>query len=145
MLCATSRALFGSLVASLALGWMATLAQAADADASAAAPASSAVKVSVRLPNYYREIVTEEQREKIYEIQRQFNAKIQTLEAELEKLKGDRDTKVEAILTPDQKLKLEQIRAKAKATRDAKKTSKEQTPAATAAAGAPPAAAAASQ
>ncbi len=101
-------------------------AAAAKAEAPAAKPAAArkgAAKEgqpAARLPNYYREIVSEEQRESILAIQRQYAAKIDPLRRELEKLAKERDEKIEAVLTPEQKKKIEEIRAAAKAKRDAK-------------------------
>jgi|GEM_PF-968690 len=75
---------------------------------------------AARLPNYYREVVTEAQREKILAIQRQYAAKIDPLRRELEKLTRERDQEIESVLTPEQKKQLEDIKAAAKAKRDAK-------------------------
>jgi hypothetical protein len=95
-----------------------------------AAPPATAAKErqarqpAARLPNYYREIVTEEQREKILAIQRQYAAKIDPLRRELEKLTQERNEKIESLLTPEQRKQLAEIRAAAKAKRDAKSSAK---------------------
>jgi len=89
---------------------------------------SSARKPAARLPNYYKDVVTEEQREKILAIQKEYTAKIDPLRKELEKLTAERDEKIEAVLTPQQKQELEKIKAAAKAARDAKAGSKGKKP-----------------
>ena len=55
-----------------------------------------------RLPTYYSRVVTQTQRESIYEIQDRYDLEIQKIEAQiLEKVK-ERDQEVEKILEPDQ-------------------------------------------
>jgi hypothetical protein len=103
-------------------------APAAAAKAEAPAPAAKPAarrgaaregRPAARLPSYFSEIVTEEQREKIYAIQKQFAAKIDPLTREIEKLRQARDGEIEALLTPEQKKKLDELRAAAKAKREA--------------------------
>lgn len=86
-------------------------------------------KAKGRLPAYYREVVTEEQRDKIYAIQAKFDAQIDALTAQLEDLRTQRDGEVEGVLSPEQKEKLAAARAAADSKRkkksdsaDAKKT-----------------------
>lgn len=69
-----------------------------------------------QLPPYYREVVTEEQRQKIYAIQAEYNSQIAELEAKVAQLRKERDAKIEALLTPEQKKRIEDLRA-AKAKR----------------------------
>jgi hypothetical protein len=76
-----------------------------------------------RLPAYYKDIVDEKQKAKIYEIQADFNAKIDALEEQLAKLAADRDNAVEGLLTPEQKDKLKKAKDEAAAKR--KKPAKE--------------------
>ncbi len=96
------------------------------AAAKAEAPPAAAKKTAKerqpagRLPNFYPKIVTEEQREKIFAIQKQYAAKIDPLRRELEKITRERDEAIEALLTPEQKKQLEDLKAAAKAKRDAK-------------------------
>jgi len=87
--------------------------------AAAAVKEGQAKRPAARLPNYYREVVTEEQREKILAIQEQYSAQIDPLRRELEKLARERDQKIESLLTPEQKKQIEDLRAAAKAKRDA--------------------------
>ncbi len=67
-----------------------------------------------RLPDHYGEVVTEEQREKIYEIQEEYRPKIEPLETQLKALKDERDAKIAAVLSPEQKKKVEEAVANAK-------------------------------
>jgi hypothetical protein len=82
-----------------------------------------------RLPNYYNRVVDQEQREKIYAIQREYAPKIDALKAQLAALVEERDEKVEAVLTPEQLKTVEELQAEAKAKRArarAAKASKEE-------------------
>jgi Spy/CpxP family protein refolding chaperone len=70
-----------------------------------------------RLPNFYRQVVSEQQREEIYKIQASYQAKIEALQAQLKAVVDERDAKVTAVLTPEQKKKVEELAAAAKAKR----------------------------
>jgi hypothetical protein len=72
-----------------------------------------------RLPAYYNRVVDEEQRAKIYAIQREYAPKIDALKAQLEALTAERNEKVVAVLTPEQRTTVEKLRAEAKAKRAA--------------------------
>lgn len=74
-----------------------------------------------RLPRYFRDVVGDEQREKIYNIQDEYRPKIAALKAEWKALLKERDEKIEAVLTPEQKRQIDEARAEAKAKRKAKK------------------------
>ncbi len=74
-----------------------------------------------RLPHYFKDVVGDEQREKIYNIQDEYRPKIAALRAELKALVKERDEKIEAVLTPEQKRQIDEARAEAKAKRKAKK------------------------
>jgi len=108
----------------------------ADEPAKAGAPSTrkaprkpaDAKKPSGRLPNYYGEVVTPEQREKILAIQRDYTAKIDPLRRQVEQLTKERDEKIEGLLTPEQKQQIEKKRADAKAARDAKAGAKRKKP-----------------
>ena len=73
------------------------------------------------LPHYFKDVVGDEQREKIYNIQDEYRPKIAALRAEWKALVKERDEKIEAVLTPEQKRQIDEARAKAKAKRKAKK------------------------
>jgi hypothetical protein len=67
-----------------------------------------------RLPAYYAPVVTEEQREKIYQIQEEYRPKIAALNAQLKALKKEQDDKIAALLTPAQKKQVAEAAATAK-------------------------------
>jgi Spy/CpxP family protein refolding chaperone len=74
-----------------------------------------------RLPNYYRQVVDEEQRKTIYQIQEEYAAKIDAVRKQLEALMAERDAKVEAVLTPEQRKEVERLREEARAKRRAER------------------------
>jgi len=90
---------------------------------------AGAKKPSGRVPNYYGDAVTPEQREKILAIQRDYTAKIDPLRRQIEQLTKERDEKIEGLLTPQQKQQIEKKKADAKAARDAKAAAKGKKPA----------------
>ena len=79
-----------------------------------------------RLPAHYKDVVTEDQKTKIYALQEDFNAKISVLAEQIKKLQADRAAAIEALLTAEQKKKIEDLKAAAKA-KAASKTTKEGT------------------
>ncbi len=72
-----------------------------------------------RLPMYYGKVVTREQRERIYAIQRQYWPQIRTLQEQLETLLAQRKAEIEAVLTDEQKAKIAQFKADLAAKRAA--------------------------
>lgn len=77
-----------------------------------------------QLPPYYRDVVSDEQRQKIYAIQAEYNAQIAELEAKVAQLRKERDAKIEALLTPEQKKQIEDLRAAARAKRQSRRPAK---------------------
>jgi len=82
-------------------------------------------KTRGRLPAYYTDIVTAEQRQKIYDLQSKYAKQIEALNEQLDALQRQRDGEIESLLTADQKEKLKKARAegaakKKKATADKK-------------------------
>jgi len=73
-----------------------------------------------RLPAYYKDVVTQEQREAIYRIQEEYGAKIAEAKARMADLQQQQAAKIEALLKPEQKQKIDQLRAAAAAKRQAK-------------------------
>src|SRR5262245_2720616 len=63
-------------------------------------------KAKGRLPAYYADIVTEEQRDKIYTIQAKHQDKISELNAQLLAATKAMNTEIENVLTAEQKVKL---------------------------------------
>jgi len=104
-------------------GWV--LAQTAE-DGSAPAAAKQ-VKVrkakrpfQLRLPAHFGKIVDETQRQKIYDIQREYGPKIQELRAQLKALIDERDKKIQAVLSADQVKELAKAKEAARAKRKKK-------------------------
>ena len=90
-------------------------------------------KAKGRLPAYYADIVTDQQRETIYAIQAKHQEKISELNAALLAATQAMNAEIEAVLTPEQKDKLKVAKedgvakkkknaAEKKAAQDAKKT-----------------------
>ena len=73
------------------------------------------------LPPYFKGVVDEKQRDAIYTSQGEYAAKIAALKAQLEAVTKERDTKIAAVLTPDQRKKVEQLQTEAKAKRGEQK------------------------
>jgi hypothetical protein len=71
--------------------------------------------VKVRLPAFYNKVVTDEQREKIYAIQRTFGQQIKDLENQIAALEAKRDLAVDDVLTPQQRARVAQLQAEADA------------------------------
>lgn len=71
---------------------------------------------------YYGRVVTEEQRQKIYAIQRDYYPRIAALRKQLEDLLAEQNAKIEAVLSPQQKAELDKIKAEAAARRRSPQT-----------------------
>ena len=83
--------------------------------------AKKAKKFQGRLPNFYRQVVDQKQRQTIYKIQAEYAPRIADLKAQLDALTKERDQKVAAVLTPEQRKRVEDLNAAAKAKREQKK------------------------
>lgn len=108
------------LIASLSLAQAPEKKASDGAKPAAGAPAKARAKPRGRLPAYYARVVSGEQREKIYAIQQSYEAKIADLQAQLKALTDKRDAEVAAVLTADQKAKVDQLASDAKAKRAAR-------------------------
>jgi hypothetical protein len=73
-----------------------------------------------RLPTYYAQIVTEDQRQRIYQIQASYDPEIDALQAELDALIAKRDAEIRDVLSPTQQRRLDARIAEAQAKRAAK-------------------------
>jgi hypothetical protein len=73
-----------------------------------------------RLPAYYADVVTEEQRKEIYDIQAKYAKQIQDLNDQLLALTKKQNDEVEAVLTKEQKEKVAAARAEAAAKKKKK-------------------------
>ena len=66
------------------------------------------------MPAHYASVVNEKQREEIYKIQEEYQPKIAALQKQLKALKKERDEKISAVLTAEQRKQVEEAAAKAK-------------------------------
>jgi hypothetical protein len=73
-------------------------------------------------------VVDEKQREQIYGIQEEFGPKIEALKTQLETLMKERDEKINALLTPEQLKKIDEMKAEAKGKRSKGKDKAEAEP-----------------
>jgi peptidoglycan hydrolase CwlO-like protein len=62
-------------------------------------------------------VVTDDQKKQIYSIQDEYKPKLNALKEQLKALTAERDAKLDALLTADQKTKVEAKRAEAQAKR----------------------------
>jgi Spy/CpxP family protein refolding chaperone len=76
------------------------------------------------LPAHYAHVVTDEQREKILKIQDEYDPQIAELKAKIKALTRERDDKITAVLTPEQKKQVEEAKAKAKQKQSKPKAAK---------------------
>ena len=67
-----------------------------------------------QLPNFYKEVVSKEQTEAIYKVQKAYTDKIDALTAQLKELMAQRDADVEKILTPEQIKKVKELQVAGK-------------------------------
>ncbi len=123
----------------IAMIWLAGMVIAANGPSFAQEPAASgkrpgkgsaakkADKSSGRLPMYYAKVqISQEQREKVLSIQKDFAAKIDPLRKQLDDLTKERDAKMAAVLTPEQQKQIDEMKAAAKKkTREGEKTAKD--------------------
>ena len=98
--------------------------QEKSAEKPAAAEKKERAKPRGRLPVYYSAVVSPEQRLQIYEIQRTCSEQILKLQGQLQALMEQRDAEVEAVLTPEQKTKVADLRTEAAARRQKAKQQK---------------------
>jgi hypothetical protein len=91
------------------------------------AKGEKSTKSAARLPAYFSAVVTEEQRQKIHSIQNDYAGRIEPLRRQLDSLTKERDDKINATLTPEQKQKIEALKAAAKKAKPPKKDAKKST------------------
>ncbi|HWB00193.1 MAG TPA: hypothetical protein VG713_16985 [Pirellulales bacterium] len=109
------------IAAVLSFSVMAAAADAADEKAAAETKTKKArAEARGYLPPYYKNVVDGVQREKIYKIQSQYEAKMDELEKQLKAMADQRDAEIEGVLTPEQKQRIKELAAEAK-TKRAKK------------------------
>ena len=89
-----------------------------------AAPAKKKEKkFSGRLPVFYGEVVSGEQREKIYAIQMGYADEMAALVAQVKALQAKQMAEIEAVLSEEQKKRVEELRAEALAKRKSREVS----------------------
>ncbi|MGD9853823.1 MAG: hypothetical protein AB7U20_02635 [Planctomycetaceae bacterium] len=67
------------------------------------------------LPSHFGRLgASDSQKEKLYAIQDSYEEKIAALRKQIEQLESDRDKSMEALLTPGQKLRLQELREEAR-------------------------------
>ena len=64
-----------------------------------------------RLPPYYSQLVTPQQRERIYWIQKRYHVELEKLRLQIDKYEQQRDQYIHACLTAEQQMRLMQLRA----------------------------------
>jgi len=100
--------------------WLGTVIAQPKADAAKVEKQAKKAPVKGRLPVYYSQIVTESQRQRIYQIQASYNPKIESLQAQIESLETQRDEEIRAVLSPDQQRRLDARITEAQAKKEAK-------------------------
>jgi len=91
--------------------------QLAAADAPVAKEKKQRAKPKGRLPNYYKDVVTEDQKKEIYAIQAKYRDQQKALAAQIKALKDKLNEEIEAVLTAEQKGKIAKIAEEAAAKR----------------------------
>jgi Spy/CpxP family protein refolding chaperone len=85
-------------------------------------PVKKALAKRTRRARFYDQVATtDEQREKIRKIEEEYDPKIAALQAQIRALQKERNAKITAVLTPEQKKQIEDAKAKAKENRKAAK------------------------
>jgi hypothetical protein len=93
----------------LVICWLACAAGTLGADAK-----KEAKKSSARLPMYYTQVVDKEQRAQILAVLEEYKAKLDAVKAQMDALTKERDRKVDAVLTPEQLQKIQDLKAAAR-------------------------------
>jgi Spy/CpxP family protein refolding chaperone len=77
----------------------------------AKADGKKADKATGRLPAYYKGVVNDDQRQQIYKIMAEYAPRLADLHAQMRQATKEQDDKIEALLTPEQKQKIAQLKA----------------------------------
>jgi Spy/CpxP family protein refolding chaperone len=91
-------------------------------------PKVSKKEAKGRLPAHYKDVVTSDQRAKIYEIQQKYASQIEDLQSQLESVRKKQTEEIDALLSKEQLDKLTALKAESDAKK--KKTSPKKTDAA---------------
>ncbi|HTN75300.1 MAG TPA: hypothetical protein VL096_08640 [Pirellulaceae bacterium] len=92
--------------------------QAQDANPKTEVKVKAPAKAKGRLPAYYKDVVTPDQKDKIYAIQAKYGDEISKLAEQMKAATAQRDAEIAAILTAEQKDKVLKLRAAAGAAKD---------------------------
>ena len=85
------------------------------------AKAGAKDKAKGRLPAYYKDVVTEEQRTQIYAIQAKYAKQLEDLQSQIDAVKAKQNGEIEGLLSAEQKEKLAKVKAEADAKKKADK------------------------
>ncbi|MFN0017909.1 MAG: hypothetical protein ACKVP0_06590 [Pirellulaceae bacterium] len=92
------------------------------------AKAGAKDKAKGRLPAYYKDVVTDEQRDQIYAIQAKYVKQLEDLQSQIDGLKAKQTEEIEKLLSTEQKEKLAKVKEEAEAKKKSgKKKSAEET------------------
>jgi hypothetical protein len=91
------------------------------------AKAGARAKGKGRLPAYYKDVVTEEQRDQIYAIQAKYVKQLEDLQSQIDAVKAKQSDEIEGLLSAEQKEKLAKVKTEADAKKTAKKGGSEKT------------------
>jgi hypothetical protein len=86
-------------------------------DAPEAKPRKAPADFRGPLPLYYTKVVSPDQKEKIYAVQTKYEAEIKALQAKIAEIEAARNKEIDAMLTPDQLKRVEELRAEAQKAR----------------------------
>ena len=84
-------------------------------------PARRAIQRRGTLPIGYRDFVTKEQREQIYDIQKKYRPRMEELEKEMDALRAEMIQEIQTVLTPEQRQKIQTRENEIRARRALKK------------------------
>ncbi len=95
------------------------------ADSVDAEGASNRAEPRGRLPVFYSRVVSGDQRDEIYAIQGRYRSEIEALERQLDELRDRMMEEIEGVLTAEQRTRVEELRAEARARREQKASESE--------------------
>lgn len=113
-----------SLASSLVVAAMSLTSIGQEAKKSEKAKPTAKQKAKGRLPAYYKDVVTDQQRDQIYTIQAKYEKQLADLRAQIETVQSKQNEEIEALLSAEQKEKLAKVREEADAKKNAAKTKK---------------------
>jgi hypothetical protein len=85
------------------------------------AKAGAKEKPKGRLPAYYKDVVTDEQKDQIYAIQAKYDKQIDDLQSQLDAVKAKQNEEIEKLLSAEQLEKLAKVKEEAEAKKKAAK------------------------